>query len=278
MAVITSTDNPAVRAARRLARRRGRVRREDAFLVEGPQVVAEALGHLQRLFVSQAASGFIADLAQRASQMGTLVLRVDDAVLASLATTIAPQGLVGVATLDPPDLQSVLATASMVVVLHQVRDPGNLGTALRTADAAGADAVVLTSGSVDPRNPKAVRASAGSLFHLPVIRDVAFGQVADACAATGLRLVAAAADGTVAHTAAELGGRITLVFGNETHGLGADVRRRCDQVVAVPLSRAPREGYRGHAESLNLAATVAVVAYEVARCRNGRCRDGAPQR
>ncbi|MDQ3709296.1 MAG: RNA methyltransferase [Actinomycetota bacterium] len=271
MAVITSTDNPAVRSARRLARRRGRVRRDEAFLVEGPQVVAEAIGHLQRLFVRSAAGGSIAEVAARASRAGTQVLQVDDAVLASLATTVATQGLVGVATLNHPDLRSVLASASTVVVLHQVRDPGNLGTILRTADAAGAGAVVLTSGSVDPRNPKAVRASAGSLFHLPVIRDVAFTTVADACAAAGLRLVAAAADGTVAHTAAELGGRVAVVFGSEAHGLGTDVRRRCDDVVAVPLSREPREGYRGHAESLNLAATVAVVTYEMARRRNGRC-------
>ncbi len=273
MALITSTDNPAVRAARRLARRRGRVRRDEAFLVEGPQAVGEAIGHLQRLFVRQAAGGRVAEIAQRASRAGTQVLQVDDAVLASLATTVAPQGLVGVATLHHPDLPSVLASASTVVVLHQIRDPGNLGTILRTADAAGVDAVVLTRGSVDPRNPKAVRASAGSLFHLPVIRDVAFTTVADACAAAGLRLFAAAADGPVAHTAAELDGRVAVVFGSEAHGLDADVRRRCGDVVAVPLSRDPREGYRGYAESLNLAATVAIVTYEVARRRTGQCTD-----
>jgi TrmH family RNA methyltransferase len=274
MTVITSTDNPAVRAARRLARRRGRVRHDEAFLVEGPQVVAEAVGHLQRLFVRHGAAGDVAEVVQRALQAGTQVVQVDDAVLASLATTVAPQGLVGVATLRHPELRSALAGAEMVVVVHQVRDPGNLGTILRTADAAGADAVVVTSGSVDPRNPKAVRASAGSLFHLPVIRDVAFGTLADACAAAGLRLVGAAADGTIAYTAAELGSRVALVFGNEAHGLGADVRRRCDDVVSVGLSRRHREGYRGHAESLNLAATVAVVTYEVSRRQNGQCPDG----
>ena len=114
---------------------------------------------------------------------------VVDAVLQQLAGTTTPQGLVGVAVLPPPDLRDAVRGAQLVVVLDRVADPGNVGTAVRTADAAGADAVVLTRGSADPRGPKAVRASAGSLFHLPVVGGVDPAEL-DVLAEAGLALTA----------------------------------------------------------------------------------------
>lgn len=277
MVTITSPANPAVKAARKLARRHGRARAGDAFLVEGPQAVAEAAGHLQRIFVTAQAQERHAELVGGAQQHGADVLQVTDEVLGELTETVTPQGIVGVATLPQADLETLLGEAALLIVLHQVRDPGNAGAALRNADAAGADGVIFTRGSVDPRNPKAVRASTGSLFHLPVIDDVAFGQLADGCAAAGMRLLGLAADGPQVHTAADLAGRAALVFGNEAHGLPAAVRGRCDAVVRVPLHDHPRPGYRGTVESLNLAATVAVVAFEAARQRTqGRQPGAAP--
>ena len=270
MAVITSAANPAVKAARKLLRRHGRSRAGDAFLVEGPQAVAEAEPFLQRLFVSVSATEIAAQVASRAAARGVDVVSVDDAVLAELTSTVTPQGVVGVATLPATSLESVVSPGALVVVLHQVRDPGNAGTAIRTADAAGADAVVLTSGSVDPRNPKAVRSSAGSLFHLPVLDDVAFSTLADAARGVGLRLVGATADAEASHTDANLGGGVVLIFGNEAHGVPVAVRDACDALVRVPLHDTPRPGFNGTAESLNLAATVAVVAYEAQRQRVSR--------
>ena len=267
MVVITSAANPAVKAARKLTRRHGRSRAGDSFLVEGPQAVGEGLAFLQRVFVTTAALQTQAELVQRCRDGGVEVLAVDDAVLAELATTVTPQGIVGVAALAAPPLETVVTPGALLVVLHQVRDPGNAGTAIRTADAAGADAVILTAGSVDPRNPKAVRASTGSLFHLPVIDNVAFADLVSTAAASGVRLVGASADGATDHTDANLGGGVALVFGNEAHGLPAAVRAACDALVRVPLPEAPRPGYSGVAESLNLAATVAVLAYEVRRQR-----------
>jgi RNA methyltransferase, TrmH family len=268
MVVITSPANPAVKAARKLARRHGRARAGDAFLVEGPQAIVEALPRLQRLFVTAETHARHAELIAAAHEHGADALTVTSEVLDDLASTVTPQGIVGVATLVEPDLSTLLADARLLVVLHQVRDPGNAGTALRNADAAGADGVIFTRGSVDPRNAKAVRASTGSVFHLPVVDDVAFGDLADACNAAGIRLLGLAGDGTADYTTADLAGRVALVFGNEAHGLPAAARDRCDAVLRVPLHDQPRPGYSGTAESLNLAATVAVVAFEAARQRS----------
>ena len=267
MVVITSPANPAVKAARKLARRHGRARAGDAFLVEGPQAVAEAGAQLQRLFVAADARDRHDDLVAVAAEHGVDVHIVSDEVLGELTSTVTPQGVVGVATLVEPAFDTLVGSADLLVVLHQVRDPGNAGSALRNADAAGADGVVFTRGSVDPRNAKAVRASTGSVFHLPVVDDIAFSDVADACAAAGISLLGLAADGEQDYADADLAGRVALVFGNEAHGLPVAARERCDAVIRVPLSDQPRPGYRGSAESLNLAATVAVVAFEAARQR-----------
>ena len=269
MVVVTSTANPAVKAARKLARRHGRARGGDAFLVEGPQAVAEAVPFLQRLFITPDAAEHQRTVLTRARGAGVEVVVVTDDVLAELATTVTPQGLIGVAAVPAPALDTLVASARLLVVLHQVRDPGNAGTAIRTADAAGADGVVLTAGSVDAHNPKAVRSSAGSVFHLPVAADAQFGDLAGACRERGVRLVAAAADGAVLHTDANLGGRTALVFGNEAHGLPPHVLAACDEVVRIPLHAEVRPGYSGTAESLNLAATVAVLAFEAVRQQAG---------
>ena len=267
MVVITSPANPAVKAARKLARRHGRARAGDAFLVEGPQAVAEAGVQLQRLFVAAEARERHDDLVTQAAEHGAEVHTVSDDVLAELTSTVTPQGVVGVATLVEPSLDTLLSAADLLIVLHQVRDPGNAGAAVRNADAAGADGVIFTRGSVDPRNAKAVRASTGSVFHLPVVDDVAFGELADDCAAAGITLLGLAADGEQDYAEADLAGRVALVFGNEAHGLPSAARDRCDAVVRVPLHEQQRPGYGGAAESLNLAATVAVVAFEAARQR-----------
>lgn len=254
MAVVTSVDNAAVKAARKLARRAGRDR-SGAFLVEGPQAVGEALAHLARLFVTDAGT----DLARRAAGAGVDVVTVTDRVLASMAGTANPQGVVGVAALPVVTLDAALDGATLVVVCWQVADPGNLGTVVRTADAAGADAVVCTAGSVDPRNPKAVRASAGSLFHLPVVSDADPATVLAACRAQGLQVVAADPSGPVGYTDVDFRGPTAVVLGNETHGLPGAVRDAADVVASVPI--------HGRAESLNLAVSAALLVYEAARQR-----------
>ncbi len=262
MHLVASTQNSAVKAARKLAARRGR-ERAGAFLVEGPQAVGEALGCLRDLFMTDASMHRHPELAARAAGHGVNVIRVTEDVLSSISSTVTPQGVVGVAEVSPPHLTSILAAATLLVVGTRVADPGNVGALVRVADAGGVDAVVLTAGSVDPWNPKAVRASAGSLFHLPVLSGPNVDDVLLACRQHQLHLVAADAHAQDVYTDMDLRAPTALVFGSEAHGLSSDVLSACDAVVRVPIH--PREGRA--AESLNLATTVAVLVYEAARQR-----------
>lgn len=256
MAAITSTRNAAVTAARALARPGAR-RRGDAFCVEGPQAVREATAHLSRLFATAHALARHGEIVEAARAGGVEVLEVSDEVLDALADARSPQGLVGVAQLPDADLEEALDGARLVVIAAGVADPGNVGTIIRSADAAGADAVVLADASCDAANPKAVRASVGSVFHLPVVQGVDSAAAVAAAQRAGLATWAADAAAPVTHTDADLSGAVALVVGSEAHGLAPALIDACAGAVAVPIL--------GRAESLNVAATVAVLCYEAVR-------------
>jgi TrmH family RNA methyltransferase len=241
--------------ARRLARRAHRAE-TGRFLVEGPGAVAEAGDALVELFVTEDAAVRHAALLATAPRVSV----VTDDVMAALAQTVSPSGVVGVATMSPASLPDVLAAGPrLVAVLAYARDPGNAGTILRTADAAGADAVVFPDDSVDPYNPKCVRSSAGSVFHLPVVSGGAVPDVLEALRRNGLRVLATTADAGTSLDEADLAAPTAWVFGNEAWGLPADVVALADERVRVPIY--------GRAESLNLASAAAVCLYASARAQ-----------
>lgn len=259
-----------IRSARRLLRRSERMA-AGKFLAEGPQAVREALGQpgvVSRLFVSAAGAQRHRDLITATLDQGVEVVLAPDREHAELSDTVTPQGLVAVCSaVDVPLDQALSAGPGLVVCCAQVRDPGNAGTVIRCADAFGAGAVVLSVGSVDPYNSKTVRASAGSLFHLPVVSGV---EVADAVAAFRQRgMQVLAADGAGDSDLDELAGSGQLVgptvwlMGNEAWGLTADHAALADRVVRVPLY--------GRAESLNLSTAAAVCLWASASAqRNAR--------
>ena len=232
---------------------------ERRFVVEGPQAVREALaaGGLIELFYEP---GRHDDLVTAASTAGTPLTEVSSQVLAAMADTVTPQGLVGVARLVDVALES-LADVRLVVVLDAVNDPGNAGTVIRTADAAGADAVVLTAGSVDPHNAKCVRATAGSLWHLPVVSGADVAAVAAKLRADGVQILATSGAGSVdlddLIDAGALSKPTAWLFGPEAAGLSDDALATADQVVRIPMT--------GRAESLNLSAAAAVCLFTSAR-------------
>jgi len=257
--VITSVRNPTVQAARKLGRASARAGR-GRFLLEGVQGIRAALDAqvpLVTLLVTEAAAARHRRLVEDAGAAGANVLLVAEPVLAGLAQTVTPQGLVAVVPSVVSGLGALPAAPRLVCVLAHVRDPGNAGTVLRAADAFGADAVATTAGSVDLESPKAVRASAGSLFHLPVLAGVAWPALAGALAGRGVALVGADPHAHEDTDTAPLEGPVALVLGNEAHGLGDDVRRDLDHLVRLPI--------HGRAESLNLAAAAAVLLWETAR-------------
>lgn len=268
---------PRVAAARQLTRRSGR-EKAGRFLVEGAQAVREALawaaaGHgvVHELFATETAAVRLpAELADSVA-----VSTVTDRAAAGLSETVTPQGIVAVCDLIDVPLDIALAgSPRLVAVLAGVADPGNSGTVIRVADAAGADAVVFAGSTVDPHNGKCVRASTGSLFHLPVARAVDVGTALDACRAAGLSLVGADGHATddlgciVAGGAELLAGPTAWVFGSEAHGLPADVSARLDRSVRVPIY--------GAAESLNLGTAAAVCLYATT-WRQRQASDDSPE-
>lgn len=274
-----------VRDVAKLAGRPARLRREQ-FLVEGPQAVREALvlhakriaagqpGVVQEVFASEACLDRYPEFDELAE--GTNARLASDEVLAAMADTVNPQGIIAVCSFVDVSLESVLeASPRLIAVLCQVRDPGNAGTVLRAADAAGADAVVLTHSSVDVYNPKAVRSTAGSLFHLPVVLGVDIQDFAEQCRDRGIGILAADGYGQLnldklqdENAARRLGlgegpseyhlERPTAwLFGNEAQGLSEEELALADHRVAVPVY--------GAAESLNLGTAATVCLYASAR-------------
>ena len=255
-----------LRAAKRLTKRAFR-ERERAFLAEGPQAVAEALrcgAPVTDLFVTVPARSRHIGLVTAAEDAGVPVHVVSGEVMGDLAQTVTPQGLLAVCGFVDVPLGAVTQPAPLLVaLLANVRDPGNAGTVLRTADAAGTQAVVFADASVDPYNGKCVRASAGSLFHLPVVVGVRLEEAVAAMRGAGLRILAA--DGRAGRSLddqdvqARLGEPTAWMFGNEAWGLPPDLVALADEPVAVPIY--------GHAESLNLAGAAAVCLYASARAQ-----------
>jgi TrmH family RNA methyltransferase len=257
--VISSTKNPKVAAGLRLHKRA--FRDEDRrFLVEGAQGVREALAAtppaIERLFVGDE----LDPSAVRATEVGVDVVVAADAVLARLAETVTPQGVVGVAPFLDVALEAV--PTGCVAVLHDVRDPGNAGTIVRSADAAGASGVVFGGASVDPYNAKTVRAAAGSMFHVPIVRGAPTAEAIGQLRHRGHRILAMDARGSKSLYATDVAGPVAFLFGNEAHGLPQDVVALADVTVRVPQV--------GAAESLNLAAAATVCLFDRARRAAGQ--------
>jgi TrmH family RNA methyltransferase len=259
---VLSDSNARLAAARRLTS--PRVRRETGrFLAEGAQAVTEALRRpdtVVEVFVTAEARQRHQDLLLAAD--GTAVDEISDKAATSLSETVTPQGLIAVCRAIDVTLDAALTgRPRLMAILVDANDPGNAGTILRTADAAGADAVVFAGESVDPYNGKAVRASAGSLFHLDVVSGVDPLAAVSACRAAGLLTLATTGSATRDLEALSDGGRLSgptaWLFGNEAHGLPEAVIRAADLDVRVPIY--------GNAESLNLAAAAAVCLYTSAR-------------
>ena len=256
---------PRVVAARRLHRRRER----DAtglFLVEGPQAVREAVaeaGDVVELFGSPAALERHADLVDRARTAGARISPVTEDTLAALSDTVQPQGLIAVCRHRHATGVDAVPATRLAVLLAGIADPGNAGTVLRTADAAGAGAVLFPDGTVDPYNGKCVRASAGSLFHVALIRGGNPVRAARQLRDRGFRVLAADAYGDAdldgLSDSGGLARRTLWIFGSEAHGLDPEVAAVADHRVRIPIF--------GRAESLNLAAAAAVCLYASARAQ-----------
>lgn len=281
--ILDNPDSARVARVAGLARRHARDKYE-RFLVEGPRGVGEAVrhaaAHVHDLYLTPEAADRHADILARARAAGLYTHMVTPRVMAAMSadaqgvlavvatTALAAGPQEGGAGAETAGAESVgeglaerLAGARLVAVLAEAQDPGNAGTIIRTADAAGADAVVLVRGSVDATNPKVVRSTAGSLFHLPVLTGAGLEEVLKALDGAGLAVLAADGSGPVnLFDADELLARpCAWLFGNEARGLAPEALERAEAVVSVPVL--------GAAESLNVAAAAAVCLYASVRAQ-----------
>ncbi len=253
--------SPRVRAVAKLTKRSAR-QETGLFLLEGPQAAREALAYrpetIVEVFATPTALERHPDIREGVRAAELEVVFTTEAVLDSMADTVTPQGIVAVARQTPTSVRDIFAASPrLVVICEEVRDPGNLGTIIRAADAAGADAVILTGRTVDPYNPKVVRATTGSLFHLPISVGAELQTTVERAHGAGLRVIAADVGGDDFLASRHLLAEPTAwLFGNEARGLEEEAVALADLTLRLPIY--------GAAESLNLATAASVCLYETA--------------
>lgn len=253
-----SLRNPKVQQLRRLIGRRSARSEAGQFVFEGATLALDAVAAglpLVAAFVDEARADALAEVIETLAAL-TDVHLLAPGVVDRVADTASPQGLIVVATRPAHTLDSLLAGSpnGLVVVLDDLNDPGNAGAIVRTAEAVGATAVVFAGASTDPFGPKAVRASAGSAFRVPLVDGGPAAQVATRLREGGSTTVGTVASGGLDHREVELTGDVALVLGSEAHGLAPAVVADLDHRVTIPM--------RGVVESLNVAAVAAVLGYE----------------
>jgi RNA methyltransferase, TrmH family len=243
-----------VAAAIKLHRHVGR-RRAARFLAEGPNLVETALrrGLVSEVFVTEAA------LARFGSLLAEVpVHEVTERAAKALSDTVTPVGLVAVCSVPEATLADVVGDGPrLLAVAVEISEPGNAGTLIRIADAMGADAVVLAGHSVDPYNGKCLRASAGSIFSLPVVTETDAAQAVTALTDAGLQVLATTVDGEVSLDDAVLDAPTAWLFGPESHGLPSELAKMATHRVQIPMP--------GSAESLNVASAASICLYQSAR-------------
>lgn len=255
---ITSASNPLIKRLRSLERKKGR-NETGLFLAEGARLIEQALEkdwHLDTLIVSNSGAerDYVQALAERAQSQGARIIQVPDRLAGSIARKDNPQAVIAAIQQRDLDLSDLPADdPGLWIGLYECRDPGNLGTILRTADCAGAAGVILIETCCDPYSVEAVRASMGSLFDVHLAR-ADFASFNTWRKTAGLSMVAASVNGDTAHVGVDFVRPSLILIGNEQAGLPAQIEAECDTLCLIPM--------RGGADSLNLAQATGIMLYE----------------
>lgn len=255
---LTGLQNPMVKAAAELKQKKYR-QQQGLFLAEGLRTVEEAVryGAVQSIFYTAIEDDRTRAVLEEAAAKQIKLVCVSDKVLKKIADTETPQGITAVCEMRSKRLDDFLASGKMLLVLDRVTDPGNIGTMLRTADAAGVGGLLLLQGCADIYAPKTVRASMGSLFHLPVLSGLSEELLVQAARKAGYELLVTCLDGADNLYKADLQGRIAFVMGNEANGVSPALLAAADKRVFIPM--------QGRAESLNVAMAAGIVMFEALR-------------
>lgn len=255
---LTGLQNPMVKAAAELKQKKYR-QQQGLFLAEGLRTVEEAVryGAVQSIFYTAIEDDRTRAVLEEAAAKQIKLVCVSDKVLKKITDTETPQGIIAVCEMRSKRLDDFLASGKMLLVLDRVTDPGNIGTMLRTADAAGVGGLLLLQGCADIYAPKTVRASMGSLFHLPVLSGLSEELLVQAARKAGYELLVTCLDGADNLYKADLQGRLAFVMGNEANGVSPALLAAADKRVFIPM--------QGRAESLNVAMAAGIVMFEALR-------------
>lgn len=255
---ITGLQNPMVKAAAELKQKKYR-QQQSLFLAEGLRTVEEAVRYskVRSIFYTAIEDERTRSVLEEAAAKQVQLICVSENVMKKIADTESPQGIIAVCETQKNSLDDLLATGKLILVLDRVGDPGNIGTMLRTADAAGVGGLLLLKGCADIYAPKTVRASMGSLFHLPVVAGLTEEEFINRAHKSGYELLVTCLDGADNLYKADLKGRLAFVMGNEANGVTSSLLAAADKRVFIPM--------QGHAESLNVAMAAGIVMFEALR-------------
>ncbi|MEQ8557104.1 MAG: RNA methyltransferase [Henriciella sp.] len=262
--IISSSANPLIKTLRSLDRKKARVE-SGLFIAEGARLVEQGLQagwQLDSLIVSASSAerGFVQALVNKAQANGARTVQVPDRLAGQIARKDNPQSVIGAFRQRHLSLDALPdSKTGLWIGLYEVRDPGNLGTILRTADCAGISGVLLIEQCCDPYSIESVRASMGSVFDV-TFANAGFDAFNAWRQASGLNMVAASVNGTERHTGIDMAQGTVILMGNEQAGLPDDIERQCDTLCLIPM--------RGGADSLNLAQATAIMTYEAWRQRD----------
>jgi len=257
---ITSLSNPHIKEALKIRERK--IRRSHDVLIEGPHLIEMALAShtdIRKVFFTDRSQAKSAGLFAQLSHTAAELLETSEHVLAHLSDTETPQGIAAITSLKPRELGELsLSVNPLVVICDSIQDPGNLGTVIRTADAAGADAVIILPGTCDPLLPKVVRATAGSVFTIP-LAFAESGVLIQWLKEKAIILFVTDVNASRSLYEADLRKPVAFALGNEAKGVNESLRREGEMVVKIPIL--------GRAESLNVATSAAICLYEAVRQR-----------
>lgn len=261
---IVSQNNPLVKKMAQLLQKKYR-QETGYFLVEGLRTVEEAVeaGQVQSLFYVPEEGERLQKLLHKAAAASIKIYEINSQVLAKISDTTTPQGIVACTKQQRTSLKGMAEVAARaagpLVVVDRLQDPGNLGTLLRTADAVGAAGMIVLAGTVDVFSSKVVRASMGSLFHVPVCGPIDEEELIDWCSKQGIRMAATTLEASRSIYQADLTGKLALVIGNEANGVSENLLQQSSLQLHIPMP--------GKAESLNAAMAAGIILFESLRQR-----------
>ncbi|HHU62999.1 MAG TPA: RNA methyltransferase [Clostridiales bacterium] len=263
--LITSRNNKLVKMLKGVKRKKDRDRL-NLFMVEGKKSIEEAMASRfdirYMLYTPSIPPEFVQRMKSFCSEKGVRLIRTTDEVLESMCDTVSPQGVIGFVQKPEYSIDYIIAQDNVCLLIGEnIQDPGNVGTLIRTADAAGLQAVILSLDSADPFSPKVVRSTMGSIFHIPVICQQNLVGVIDTLYGAGYQIIATKIEKDNYVWGFDFSRRCALVFGNEGSGITDEISGRCTHSVSIPLL--------GKAQSLNVSVAAGIVVYELVRQRMG---------